>query len=115
MPIYEYQCRHCRKRSTVLVLKTPHPASATCQHCGSTELDRLLSRFAAPKSEEARLESLADPQSLSGLDENDPRSVARFMRKMGEEMGEDVGDVEAMMEGGGGGEEGGIAGDTDTL
>ena len=113
MPIYEYQCRHCRKRSTVLVLSPTHPASATCQHCGSTELDRLLSRFAAPKSEEARLESLADPHSLGGLDENDPHSVARFMKKMGQEMGEDVGDVDALMEESG--EQSGMTDDTDTV
>ena len=113
MPIYEYQCRRCRKRSTVLVLSSRHPASAACQHCGSSDLDRLLSRFAAPKSEEARLESLADPDSLGGLDENDPHSVARFMKKMGEEMGEDVGDVDAMMEGGG--DESGITDGSDRL
>lgn len=51
-----------------------------------------MSRFAAPKSEEARLESLADPSSFGDVDENDPRSMARFMKKMGREMGEDVGD-----------------------
>ena len=50
-----------------------------------------MSRFAMPKSEEARMESLADPSALSGLDESDPKSVARWMRKMGKEMGEDVG------------------------
>ena len=62
-------------------------------------MDRLLSRFATPKSEEARLESLADPGNLGGLDENDPSSMARFMKKMGEEMGEDVGaDIDAMMD-----------------
>jgi len=61
-------------------------------------MERLLSRFAAPKSEEARLESLADPANLGGIDENDPRSVARVMKKMGQEMGEDVDDVEAMMD-----------------
>jgi hypothetical protein len=44
-----------------------------------------------PRSEESRLESLADPSSLSGLDENDPGSVARWMKKMGKEMGEDFG------------------------
>jgi putative FmdB family regulatory protein len=113
MPIYEYQCRHCRKRSTVLVLNPLRPAAATCQHCGSPDLDRLLSRFAAPKSEEARLESLADPGSLGGLDENDPHSVARFMKKMGEEMGEDVGDVDAMMEESG--NESDTTGSTDSL
>jgi hypothetical protein len=51
-----------------------------------------MSRFAAPKSEEARLESLADPSSFGDVDENDPQSMARFMKKMGREMGEDVGD-----------------------
>lgn len=51
-----------------------------------------MSRFAAPKSEEARLESLADPSNLGNLDENDPQSMARWMKKMGREMGEDVGE-----------------------
>lgn len=57
-------------------------------------MDRLLSRFASPKSEDARLESLMDPSKLGHLDENDPTSVARFMKKMGQEMGEDVCDIE---------------------
>jgi hypothetical protein len=52
----------------------------------------MLSRFASPKSEEARLEALADPDNLAGLDENDPQSMTRFMKKMGDEMGEDLGD-----------------------
>ena len=43
------------------------------------------------RSEENRFESLADPSSLSGLDENDPRSLARWMRKMSRETGEDLG------------------------
>ncbi len=51
-----------------------------------------MSRFATPKSEEARLESLADSGGLGDLDENDPSSVARFMKKMGREMGDDLGD-----------------------
>jgi hypothetical protein len=42
------------------------------------------------KSEEARLEELADPSSLGDIDENDPRSVARWARKLGEQMGEDL-------------------------
>jgi putative FmdB family regulatory protein len=100
MPIYEYQCVDCRKRSTVLVLNLRNPAAPSCRHCSSANVERVLSRFAAPKSEEARLESLADPGNLGSLDENDPQSVARFMKKMGEEMGEDVGDVDALMEAG---------------
>jgi hypothetical protein len=83
-----------------------------CKHCGGADLEKLWSRFAAPKSEEARLESLADPAAFAGLDENDPRSVAKFVKKMGQEMGEDVGDLEQAMEEemAGGGEDGGAAG-----
>jgi putative FmdB family regulatory protein len=113
MPIYEYACQECRRKSSVLVLNPRNPGLLTCRHCGSEKLDRLLSRFAAPKSEEARLESLADPANLGAVDENDPRSVARLMKKMGQEMGEDVGDIEAMMDQSDDGE--GISEDTDGL
>lgn len=51
-----------------------------------------MSRFATPKSEDARLEAASDPSQFGDLDENDPGSVARFVKRMGEEMGEDLGD-----------------------
>ncbi len=94
MPIYEYRCQKCRQRSSIFVrsfdqLKTFEPC---CTHCGSDQLQRIISRVAVLRSEETRLDQLADPSSLSGLDENDPRSVARWMRKMSAETGEDLGD-----------------------
>ena len=51
-----------------------------------------MSRFATVKSEDARLDALADSSSFGDLDENDPGSVARFMKKMGKEFGDDLGD-----------------------
>jgi putative FmdB family regulatory protein len=98
MPIYEYRCLDCRKRSSILQLSLTNATPVSCTHCQSPRLERLLSRFASPKSEAARLDSLSDPDALSGLDENDPQSMARFMKKMGDEMGEDFGDdmAEAM-------------------
>jgi hypothetical protein len=58
-----------------------------------------MSRFATIRSEEDRLDSLADSASLGDLNEDDPRSVARWMKKMGTEMGEDLGDdVEEALE-----------------
>lgn len=50
---------------------------------------RLMSRFAMPRSEESRMESLADPSKMGGIDENDPKSVARMMKRMGKEMGDE--------------------------
>lgn len=112
MPIYEYRCRKCGKRFSVLTLRVSEVAEPQCDKCGSRAADRLMSRFAMPKSEEARMESLADPSNLQGLDENDPKSVARWMRKMGKEMGDEIGgeDLDDMInevETGEGGEDGG--------
>lgn len=92
MPLYEYRCLDCKKRSTVLILSLTAPRPVSCTHCKSPRLERLMSRFASPKSDEARLESFADPNALAGLDENDPESMAGFMKKMGNELGEDLGD-----------------------
>lgn len=107
MPIYEFRCRTCRKKTTALVLSRARAGNVRCQHCGGADLEKLWSRFASPKSEEARLEAMADESAFADVDENDPVSVARAMKKMGHAMGEDFGDdLEAAMEdeapGGGG-------------
>jgi putative FmdB family regulatory protein len=99
MPIYEYRCLDCRKRTSVLVLSARTAPPGSCPHCKGHRLERILSRFAAPKSEEARMEALADPSKYGDLDENDPQSMARLMKRMGQEMGEDFGDdLDAAME-----------------
>lgn len=91
MPIYEYKCKDCDKKNSFLILRKGSLDSLRCKNCGSKNLVRLASRFAAIKSEESRLERLADPCTFADLDENDPRSVAKFMKRMGKEMGEDLG------------------------
>ncbi|HEV3347664.1 MAG TPA: zinc ribbon domain-containing protein [Methylomirabilota bacterium] len=112
MPIYEYECQGCRRRVSLLIRTLQSAESPRCPRCGSAELSRLMSRFATVKSEDARLDALSDPGSFGDLDENDPRSVAQFVKKMGSEMGEDLGpDLdaamdEAMSEGDGGGGDG---------
>src|SRR5437867_9547021 len=92
MPIYEYRCTSCKRKVTVLTLRVSETVDPRCDHCGSRDLTRLMSRFAMVRSEDSRLDDLADPSSLDGLDENDPKSMARWMRKMGKELGEDAGE-----------------------
>ena len=110
MPIYEYDCHDCRRRVSLLVRSLSSPEPPACPRCGSTALSRLMSRFTTVKSEEARLESLAEGGGLGDLDENDPGSVARFMKKMGKEFGDELGDDfdsaadEAMTDAGDGGD-----------
>lgn len=99
MPIYEYRCRACGKKTTALVLVRERASDVRCQFCQGADLERLWSRFATVKSEEARMEALADPSAMSGLDENDPKSMMQWMKRMGQEMGEDLGsDFEEAME-----------------
>jgi len=60
---------------------------------------KLISRVARVRSEESRLESLADPSRLGNIDEKDPASMARWMKRMGKELGEDMGeDFDAMVD-----------------
>lgn len=92
MPIYEYDCRGCHRRVSLLVLSPSSAPAPACPRCGSGDLTRLMSRFVTTRSEDARLDAMADPASLGGLDEDDPRSVAQFMRKMGREFGDELGD-----------------------
>jgi putative FmdB family regulatory protein len=92
MPIYEYICPSCNGRFQKLVQGFSTPADLACPRCGNRDVRKAVSRVALMQSEEARLEALADPSSLAGLDENDPASVARWAKKLGKEMGEEMGE-----------------------
>lgn len=103
MPIYEYVCPDCGARFQKLVRGFQNPEGLACPRCHSQRVQRAISRFATVKSEDARIESMADPSNFAGLDENDPRSIARWAKKMGKELGEDAGEdwdemVEQMLE-----------------
>jgi putative FmdB family regulatory protein len=91
MPIYEYVCQSCKKKLNFLVLNS-ETFSPKCNKCGSTDLRRIMSRFAAVRSEESRIENLADPSKWGNLDENDPKSMVKFMKKMGRELGDEMGE-----------------------
>ena len=92
MPIYEYQCKDCGKISEFLLIKTDQAFIPICKRCKSKKMTRVLSRVKVIRSEESRMESLADPSKWGGLDENDPKSMAKWMKRMGKEMGEDMGE-----------------------
>jgi putative FmdB family regulatory protein len=49
MPIYEYRCEECRKRSSSLLPRYSSP-DPPCPHCGKAGLRRLVSSFATVSS-----------------------------------------------------------------
>lgn len=87
MPIYEFRCSACRKRTSVFVRSMTASVTPSCEHCGSSEMSRLFSRVAVLRSEDD-LGNGFDESTIGDIDENDPRSVARWVRKMSHEMGE---------------------------
>ena len=87
MPIYEFRCLACKKRTSVFVRTVSSPVkNAACEHCGGKKLDRLFSRVVVKRGGV----SLDDESSFDNIDENDPRQMARLMRQMGEEAGEPI-------------------------
>ena len=93
MPHYDYRCQECQHTFTLFY----HSVSEmdddvpACPQCEATDLDRLIKKVSIVTDEETRLERLADPDRLAGLDDADPREMGKLMREMSNELGEDVG------------------------
>ena len=92
MPIYEYICGKCGQKARKFwrTFSDIDESTLACPRCGAHDFRRLVSRVAFVRSEESRMDDLADPASLAGLDEEDPKSIARWMRKMSKEVGEEL-------------------------
>jgi putative FmdB family regulatory protein len=99
MPIYEYRCQDCGKVSEFLLIRANEDFVPQCKKCKSKKMSRVLSKVRVIRSEESRMESLAAPSKWGNLDEKDPASMARWMKKMGKEFGEDMGeDIDEMVD-----------------
>ena len=95
MPSYEYRCSNCKRRFEIFLTYHEYSShSAVCPRCGSNQVQRRIGRIRIARSEDSRLENLADPANLEGL-EDDHKALGHMMRKMkselGSEMGEDIG------------------------
>jgi len=99
MPIYEYRCEDCGKISEFLLMKADEIFVPQCKKCKSKKMSRVLSRVRVIRSEESRMESLADPSKWGDLDEKDPKSMAKMMKRLGKEFGEELGeDADGMVD-----------------
>jgi putative FmdB family regulatory protein len=92
MPVYEYRCPDCRQRVSIFQSYSDYgKIQPACPKCGGNRLERILSRIRFSRSEESRMEALSDPSAWGDVDEKDPRSMAKMMRRMGSELGEEMG------------------------
>ena len=91
MPTYDFICNKCNQRFDVFLSYSEYgKVTVTCTNCGSRNVRRRLTKVRIAKSEDSRLDSMADDFSgFEGL-EDDPKAMGRMMRKMGKEMGEEL-------------------------
>jgi putative FmdB family regulatory protein len=100
MPIFEFACNACTsgRKFSALVGVVANAAPPACPKCGSTDVRKLVSRFARVRSEDDAIDALAD--RADGMDMDDPKAMRRLMRDMASEMGDDMDadEFEALME-----------------
>jgi putative FmdB family regulatory protein len=107
MPVYEFYCGDCHAIFNFLSRQVNTAKRPICPRCGRPELERQVSRFAISKNrpepggedlpeglDEEKMEQamMALAGEMEGVDENDPRAMARFMRKFSEMTGMNLGD-----------------------
>ena len=96
LPVYEYRCNSCQRRSTRLFKTLATVITPACPYCGRQALERLVSR---PTLLRGNIVGRDDhftgaddgmAEAMPDMDSGDPRSLARMTRQMSEEMGEDI-------------------------
>ena len=90
MPTYDFVCKNCKQRFDVFMTYSEYGKQPVkCVHCGSENVRRRMTKVRIAKSEDSRMENMMDESALEGL-ENDPKALGQMMKKMGNEMGEDL-------------------------
>ncbi len=95
MPIYEYRCQDCNRKSSFFVRSVNSEVNAVCEHCQSEQMSRTISRVAYHRSIADIHERSGGPPGLgdSGLDYySDPRNIGRGVEESFERFGVDMPD-----------------------
>lgn len=101
MPIYEFYCGPCHTVYSFLSRRMQVPDKATCPKCGCNKLEKKVSRFAISKGlvegsasgdadpfanlDESKFEELMSEMAPSMQDDSsqeDPKQMARLMKRM---------------------------------
>jgi putative FmdB family regulatory protein len=104
MPIYEFACPKCRKIFSFLSKRLNPDRLPVCPKCGNKKMEKQISRFAMTRKlsetsaggdvegDQAPMPDLDDPRlaramaemerEMEHMDENNPKHMARMMRKM---------------------------------
>lgn len=107
MPIYEYRCQACGKKSSVFFrsFSDTENKAAACEHCSSSDVSRIISAVAQRKTVQQVHEESGPPGDRAMPDYyKDPRNIGRWAEerftKYGHEMPQEIRDtIDAAREG----------------
>ncbi len=105
MPVYEFYCADCHTIFNFLSRRVNTDKKPACPRCQRPDLERQVSRFAVsrgrgeepvegmPDLDEEKLEKamMGLAGEMEGADENDPRQMARIMRRLTDATGMNLG------------------------
>ena len=91
MPIYEFICNKCHRKSSFLTRGVSTHITLKCSFCGSTDLFRVISSFAYHKSLKTVWEESGEMTSNPSPDYyKDPRNIGRWVEKKFRDMGQEL-------------------------
>lgn len=98
MPIFEFRCPACGAKFEALLGHGDDPGCEPCPSCHSTGCIKLVSRFRRMRSENDRIDAIAD--HLETMDEPQSASEMReYVKEMGRATDDDMSDdLEEMFE-----------------
>lgn len=78
MPMFDFQCKACQAGFELLVRASTVPA---CPHCGSTDLEKCVSRIApAGKIEAIRMSNRRAADAAGHFNQYSPSERARLLK-----------------------------------
>lgn len=92
MPIYEYHCQTCGKKSSIFFRTFSAVGAARCSHCDGDKIDRLVSKVSILKSWGSSLDWMPSTESLYDVDEDDPQAMEGWLERTRRQQGADLGD-----------------------
>jgi putative FmdB family regulatory protein len=91
VPIYEFICQTCHKRSSFFTKSMNQSLSPTCPACRGTDLKRAISTFAHHKSMQTIHDEAGEPTGHEPWEfYKDPRNIGRITEKRFKDMGQEM-------------------------
>ena len=98
MPVYEYNCRDCRRLVSIWLRSFNDQTPPECPNCKGKNLQRRISRVIIAKGTRRQLNELDRGRLMSHYEGRDKGSQAAWARRMASELGEAGSDFRDMAE-----------------